>query len=441
MIARLLDFVDRLRRHPIYSRIARGGFWAVLGAFISRSLVLLATIPVARLLGQTQYGELGVLQSTVGLFGIFASFSLGMTATKYVAQYRNSAPQRAGQIMALSSLVSNGTALFACGALWCSADWLATRTLAAPHLAELLRISLPLLFLNAVTATQSGILAGLEAFRFMAHINLWFGLASCALIPAGAYWGSLEGTLWGLTLAQAVLWLLNRLEIRRQLNSAGLFVSWRHAWQERSILWSFSTPAILTAIVSVSGQWLANAWLVNQPGGYDEMGIFNATNQWRGLLAFIAGITGQILMPVLSDLHGRRQGSSFRRTVGVNLRMVSAVNLALCVPLVIAAPWIMASYGPAFADGTPVFVIAMAASTLSSILTIVGTAISSLGRMWDGFVLNTIWTVAFLFFVHHAAHLGAIGLASALLASYIVHTFTVGFYFFKFLPRFSETYD
>jgi len=37
------------------------------------------------LLGTVGFGELGVIQSTVGMFGVFAGLGLGMTATKYVA--------------------------------------------------------------------------------------------------------------------------------------------------------------------------------------------------------------------------------------------------------------------------------------------------------------------------------------------------------------------
>ena len=76
------------------------------GAVISRGLMLAATVLVARMLGKTVYGELGMIQSTVGMFGVFAGFGLGLTATKHVAEFRQSDPDRAGRIINLSCLVA-----------------------------------------------------------------------------------------------------------------------------------------------------------------------------------------------------------------------------------------------------------------------------------------------------------------------------------------------
>ena len=69
-------------------RLARGVFWSMAGAVISRGLMLAAWVLVARMLGKTGYGELGMIQSTVGMFGVFAGFGLGLSATKHVAEFR-----------------------------------------------------------------------------------------------------------------------------------------------------------------------------------------------------------------------------------------------------------------------------------------------------------------------------------------------------------------
>src|ERR1022692_3038167 len=42
-----------------------------------------------------------MIQSTVGMLGIFAGLGLGITATKYVAELRSHDPERAGRIIAL----------------------------------------------------------------------------------------------------------------------------------------------------------------------------------------------------------------------------------------------------------------------------------------------------------------------------------------------------
>jgi hypothetical protein len=65
---------DRLEASPLGYRLARGAFWSLAGTFISRGLSLIASIIVARMLGKVGFGELGIIQSTMGMFGVFAGF-------------------------------------------------------------------------------------------------------------------------------------------------------------------------------------------------------------------------------------------------------------------------------------------------------------------------------------------------------------------------------
>lgn len=124
---------DRIKASPLGYRLARGTFWSMAGAVISRGLILCATIVVVRILGKTVFGELGMIRSTVGMFGVFAGFGLGLTATKHVAEFRQSDPERAGRIIGLSGFSALGTGGVMALALFFFAPWLAEHTINAPH--------------------------------------------------------------------------------------------------------------------------------------------------------------------------------------------------------------------------------------------------------------------------------------------------------------------
>src|SRR5580704_4970230 len=96
----------KLESSPLGERLLRGTFWTLLGTIASRALGLAAAVFAARILGKMVYGELGILQSTVGMLGTFAGFGMGTTATKYVAELRSQDPVKTGGIIAISSLVS-----------------------------------------------------------------------------------------------------------------------------------------------------------------------------------------------------------------------------------------------------------------------------------------------------------------------------------------------
>ena len=79
MIAAVQKWVESKQQelfpaNSLRARFTTAAFWSIAGAVISRGCVLLASIACARLLGKTGFGELGMIQSTVGVFGIFAGF-------------------------------------------------------------------------------------------------------------------------------------------------------------------------------------------------------------------------------------------------------------------------------------------------------------------------------------------------------------------------------
>ena len=143
---------------PLAYRLARGAFWSLVGSLISRGLGLLAGVLVARLLGKHDYGQLGMVQSTTGMFGIFAGFGMGLTANKHVAEFKNQDPARAGRIICLSSLISWITGGLLTLILLVFAPWLARTTLGSANMTGLLQAGAWLLLLGGVNGAQTGAL-------------------------------------------------------------------------------------------------------------------------------------------------------------------------------------------------------------------------------------------------------------------------------------------
>ena len=85
----LRKLYDRILLSDIGSRMAHGAFWTFCGTVLGKFFVLIAGIVVANILGKEQYGELGLVRSTINMFVIFGAAGLGLTATKYIAEFRN----------------------------------------------------------------------------------------------------------------------------------------------------------------------------------------------------------------------------------------------------------------------------------------------------------------------------------------------------------------
>lgn len=417
----------KLRESPVYSRVGKGVFWSLVGSVLAQGLTLLSSIPVARLLGGESYGELGIVQSTISTFVIFAGPALGVAATKHIAELRNSDPERTGRIIGMAYtveiMISALVVLFVLGV----APFLANTTLNASHLTGILRLAAVVLFFNGLVGVQNGILSGFEAFRPMAKVNLWRGLVSLPVMVVGAWLWRLPGAVLGLGVISAITVYANYQAIREEMHKRGIYVQYGNLQSEWEVLYGFSFPALLSSIVVVSATWAANAILVNQPDGYAEMGVFNAANQWRTAILFLPSVLSKPVLPMLSEsLH--RSVQEYKQVLKLNLVITGIISLCLAVGISIISPWIMASYGSDFSYSWPVLVMLALSATFSAIAGVIGNTIWSMGKMWYSFGLNVAWAIMFLGTVLLSTNGGALGLSKAYLLAYIFYLILVGFY-------------
>ena len=101
------------------------------------------------------------------------------------------------------------------------------------------------------------------------------------LMVLGTWWGGLDGAVLALICSQTLNCFLNFKAVRVEAAKAAIPISLEQARSERAILWKFSLPAVLSGFLVGPVNWVCSTLIVNQPGGYGEMGLFNAASQWR----------------------------------------------------------------------------------------------------------------------------------------------------------------
>jgi len=425
-----------LPQSSLGARFARGAFWSLVGTVISQGLGLVASVITARLLGKVGFGELGMINSTVGMFGVFAGLGLGLTATKYVAEFRSKDPDRAGRILGLSELVavvSGGTVSLILFAL---APMLAERTLNAPHLVNELRLGCGLLFLNALNGAQTGALAGFEGFKTIAQVNLVRGLLNFPVMIAGVWFFGLPGAVVAMVVVAGAGCLLNHLALRHECDQAGVPVTYRGISSEWQVLGKFSFPAFLSGAMTSPILWLANTILVNQPGGYGELGLLNAANQWRIVIMTLPAIFCNTALPILSSEQGVENGAiGFRKVMDMTQRLSILIVVPLSTLIMFLADWIMRLYGLDFSDGTPVLLGIVLGMTISAIGSVMASGITAKGMMWFGVLQNLSWGAILLWFVWIGARdWGAKSFALGFAVAYMILTVWSYVYLRKDLP-------
>lgn len=416
---------ERLSGSDVTSRLVRGTLWASAGALASRFFAMVSSIIVVRLLGRERYGEMGMVYSTIGMLGVFAGFGLGSAATKFIAQYRLNAPVRTGRAFTLLTCTSLVSAGAICAVLVLFSPWLAEHSLNRAELDPLLKAGALLLLFSELAGVQQGVLAGFEAFQQIAKINLLQGVLSPFITVPAVWWYGVEGAIAALTINTAFTLLLLLVAVRGQLAANRVMLDEKIAlsWSECGILSSFAVPAMLSLSLTIPVTWVTNTMLVNSPGGYGELGLFNAANQWRQVIMLIPSLLSSAMLPILSQSHGEQRHAEFQRIVALNLRLVWITTLPAAVFMMILGKPLAALFGRQFQGAAPLISVLMASTFLTIVNGTVGNAVSGSGRMWTGTAMNLFWAVALLGSARLLIpHYGGLGLAAAYLVSYVCHS-------------------
>jgi O-antigen/teichoic acid export membrane protein len=374
----------------ITTRFAIGAFWALVGAVLSRGLTLASSVLAGRLLGTTGFGEIGMVQSTQGLFGVVAGAGLGLAATKFVAEFRSTDSARTGRCVTLATTIALVSGALMALVLLALSGVMAGTVLRAPHLTAELRIATGLVLFGTINGVQTGALVGFGDFRTLAVLSTIRGICLCSFLIAGIAIDGVRGGVVGLVLTEAIAVLANHLALRRVRPAAVAWPDRAAAWGELRLMCRFSGWSLLGSICTMSAMWFANLVLVAQPDGYAALGVFNAAERWRQLLLFLPASFSPVILTMLSNLHGRSEPDAYRRLFGLNLAVsVGVVALPSIAVMWWAAP-AMGLFGDAYAGGRTTLLILSASSVAVVLNNLFGQVLVSRGAVRGRFLLDAL---------------------------------------------------
>lgn len=195
-----MNFIRRLQS----SSFIKDSFWAVLGNGIGYLLLLISGIFIARELGKDLYGEYGIVKSTMFMAALFATFGLGDTSTRFIAQSLCTDIGNIRNIVKSSFMIVLSFSGLLCLALFLCADSLA-EYLGHLQLAYSFRFLGIIIVIRAINTVGAGILGGLKKYRLLGINNIISGIVMIGLCVPLTRMYSLSGALWALMLSQLAL--------------------------------------------------------------------------------------------------------------------------------------------------------------------------------------------------------------------------------------------
>lgn len=413
--------LKRLHKSETVVRIMNGAFWSVIGTLSARGLNMVSIIIVARIIGSDSFGKLGIIQSTILLFQSIALCGLGLAATKYVSEFRKTDLEKTGRIISFIEKVSVATGGAMALLFFLCSPFIAKNFLAAPEITGLLQISSSMLFLVTFEGTQNGILAGFEEFRIIANLNFVSGLINIPLLVFCTWFYGLSGVVLGMLISTLINCLLFFWASRRRIRLSNIRISRKDSGSEKKIFWMFCLPSVIGGTVFNLGGWFGNVFLVNSPGGYGEMGFFNAANQWFVALLFLPRVLMNVALPIISEQLGNNEGKKSYKIMTGSIKIYLLFVVPVVFILSIASPWIMGLFGNNFKQAWGTLVMTLIASGIVAVQTPAAQVITASGKMWKMMVMNCSWAIVFIATSFFLIKWGSLGLATGRCLAYLFY--------------------
>lgn len=371
------------------NKFFKDSFWAVFGNGMGYALLLLAGIIIARFLGKDLYGEYGFVKTSLFYIASFATFGIGYTSTKFIAQFIQMNQQVLYLLTKRLLIISLAFSLITCLLLFVFAgkfaEFAGDERLIVPF-----RYLGVIVVLRAMSVTEAGIISGYKEYKKLAFNNIVSGLVMLVMcIPLTYYWG-LKGSLSTLLLSQLTIALMNlHCVIRINANNEKVIVNIK-AINYNSIL-KFSFPVALHEM-SYTFFNLLGTMMFSRFSSLGEFGLFTAVFQWNTVILFVPGLLSNVILSYLSgDAHNKNHHQMISKMLGVNF-------ICSFIPFIVVFVFsglIVSLYGPSFVGMKPVLNIFIFSTIIMSLIQVYQANLLSEGYTWMYF-LNKLFRDASL---------------------------------------------
>ncbi|MBS0028842.1 oligosaccharide flippase family protein [Chitinophaga sp. 22321] len=410
----------KINKSEVGKKIVHGVFWSFLGTVVFRGLIFLSSIVIARLLKKEGFGELGMIRSTIDMFIVFSIFGLGITTTKFVAEYRDTDKEKAGRVARMALHMSVIMGLLISVSLFFSSGPLAKHSLDNADLGTGLRYGSWAILFYAINGVQTGILAGLEAFKKIAKVNLVAGVVNLPIAIGLTWFLGVNGAIIGLTINALLIAVLGGIEVRRETKKFGINVNEKDYLKEMKVLYTFSLPAVLSGLLVLPVNWYCNVLLAKEPSGYAYLGVYNAALSISLIISVINTTLGQALLPQV--IRNFKQKNA--KLEAINNFVPWGIGIFLSMPFILVPEIAGVAFGKDFTSGNlnGTVVIVMIGTIVIAHRQGIARNFAAGNFMWWSMLSNGIWGLLAIFYMIGLKQGGSEGRAGAYAFAYFIST-------------------
>ncbi len=397
------------------SQVAKGITFQMLANVLAQASSFLSLLVAARLLGKEQYGRFALVQSTVNTFIGVGALGLGVTATKYVSEYRVKMPERVGRVLGLSCSVAIAAAF-----VFAAAYFITCPLIVSAAYVGRVRIGAICIFFTALNGYQLGALAGFENFRRIARISATTAFLNPILVVVLTHYFDLAGALTALSFNSFLTWCFYHFAVEEECRRWNCRLVFRGILAEGRCLVSISAPASLSGIVASLAAWTSTLMLSKQSDGLNQMALWSAAGSFRLIVMFIPLVLVRVMMPRLNSLRAQSHSAKLVGLFRVFVLSTAFIAGGVASLFLIFGQHLLALFGKGFLDTDGVLPIVLLSAVIEAVAGSLSQALVIQGRMWQQVFAMASWSLVLVVVAQVTVFAGARGIALANLIAWAV---------------------
>jgi len=323
-------------------------FWSIVGTFISKVLLFLIWILVAKILQAKLYGEFSIIRSTTMLFADFVGLSIGAAGTNYIAKYYQDNNVKVEKLIGIFNVFSFtfGFVLFILS--WSFSDIIAIKMLNKPELIGYLKASSVVILVSSINNNQFGILRGFNQYKCISKVNLLQIICAFPVYYLCTYFYHLQGAVFAYIFYNVIICVFARIELKKILKKNKLKPSLKKCMVESRMVLAFILPYIASGFLVAFLSWYNETRLVSVPDGYVQMGYYSIINV---MVLIVIGVAFVVCIPFVSMMSKYRESTSVFLLEKLNILLPLQISLLISIPLMLFPEIIAWIYGKSYRIG------------------------------------------------------------------------------------------
>lgn len=321
-------------------------FWSVIGTAVSKLLLLIIWIIVARILKPEIYGEFSIIRNTTLLFAEFVGFSLSIAATKFIAESLCNKAK-------LSVLISN--LLFSCFVLGMLlmiiflyySDYISVSMMKAPHLSEYISITSAVLLVSTFNNCQMGILRGFGAFKLIAKLNFIQVIPAFPVFCFLTMYYGLLGAVWGYVFYNITLCVFSQYYIISMMKAEDIKLNLKINLKILKKIFIYVFPYFASVFIGYFGIWFNEVQLISaSDDGFVQLGNYSAISIIQNTI--ISAII--VFCTPLVSLMSKYKSNNTLLMEKANYYMPTCIGVFLIIPLLVVPEIFSMAYGKVYSN-------------------------------------------------------------------------------------------